>query len=460
MIESGSTCREDGAGCAPSARRVSLAILPSCEDLKDERKDCTPAAIWAPHGAKQMRVRPGMFLMHNRLRPELEEILSRAIGRGSVTAQDAYTLINVSASEVPALMLAASLVRDRLSASTITYSRKVFIPLTNLCRDTCGYCTFVKQPDEPDAMTMTPDQVIASARAAKRAGCKEALFSLGDKPELKYASYRRWLKHLGYATTLAYLRAMCDLVYRETGLLPHVNPGIMTSGDIASLREVSVSAGIMLESVSTRLLRAGEAHHRCPDKVPKQRLATIEEAGRQKWAFTTGILIGIGETLEERVDSLFAIKELHERHGHIQEVIVQNFRAKPDIAMSEHPEPSLLDMLRTIAVARLILGARMNLQAPPNLTPDAYQMYLFAGINDWGGISPVTRDYINPERPWPKIIELRETTAAAGFELRERLAIYPEYVVQRNGWIPEAFGEGLYAMADAEGLVKREAQVV
>jgi len=399
-----------------------------------------------------------MLMIHNRLRPEIEGILERAIGRESVSREDACALINATASEVPALMLAASLIRDRYRSRTITYSRKVFIPLTNLCRDTCGYCTFVKQPNDPEASTMTPEQVVASAKAAKRAGCKEALFSLGDKPELKYASYRGWLKKRGYATTLGYLRDMCDLVYRETGLLPHVNPGIMTPEDIAALREVSVSAGIMLETVSTRLLRAGEAHHRCADKVPKQRLATIERAGRQQWAFTTGILIGIGETLEERVDSLFAIKDLHERYGHIQEVIVQNFRVKPDIAMRDHPEPSLLDMLKTIAVARLILGGRMNLQAPPNLSADAYQMYLFAGINDWGGISPVTRDYINPERPWPKIVELRETTAAAGFELRERLALYPEYVVQGNGFVPDAFGDALYALADGEGLVKREAE--
>ncbi len=397
-----------------------------------------------------------MFLIHNRLRPEIEAVLSKAIGQESIARADAYALINAGASEIPALMLAASLVRDRYRPHTITYSRKVFIPLTNLCRDTCGYCTFVKQPDDPEANTMTAEQVLAAARAAKRAGCKEALFSLGDKPELKYSSYRGWLKKRGYTTTLAYLRDMCDLVYRETGLLPHVNPGIMSADDVASLREVSVSAGIMLEGVSTRLLRAGQAHYRCPDKVPKQRLATIESAGQQKWAFTTGILIGIGETPEERVDSLFAIKELHERYGHIQEVIVQNFRVKPEIAMRDHPEPTLLDMLRTIAVARLILGGRMNLQAPPNLSPDSYQTYLFAGINDWGGISPVTRDYINPERPWPKITELKETTTAAGFEMRERLAIYPEYVVQRNGFIPEAFGERLYSLADDEGLVKRE----
>jgi FO synthase len=397
-----------------------------------------------------------VFLIHNRLRRGLEEILTKAVGQEEVSREEAYQLIRAMGSEVPALMLAASLVRDRYRPRTITYSRKVFIPLTNLCRDTCGYCTFVRQPDDPAAHTMTPDEVRALSRAAKRAGCKEALFSLGDKPELKYPSYRRWLQDRGYETTLAYLRDMCELVYRETGLLPHVNPGLMAPEDIASLRQVSVSAGIMLESVSTRLLRRDQAHHRCPDKVPKQRLAMIEAAGQQKWAFTTGILIGIGETAEERVDSLFAIKELHDRYGHIQEVIIQNFRTKPDIPMRDHPEPTLLDMLRTIAVARLILGGRMNIQAPPNLSPDAYQLYLFAGINDWGGVSPVTRDYINPERPWPKIEELKQVSAAAGFELRERLAVYPEYIVQGNGFIPAAFARRISELADGAGFVKKE----
>jgi 7,8-didemethyl-8-hydroxy-5-deazariboflavin synthase CofG subunit len=400
-----------------------------------------------------------VFLIHNRLSPPVEELLAKAVTEEALSREEACRLIRASGSEVPALTMAAGLVRDRCHAGVVTYSRKVFIPLTNLCRDVCGYCTFVKQPGEAEAQTMTPEMVLASATAAKRAGCKEALFSLGDKPELKYPSHREWLRKRGYATTLAYLRDMCELVYRETGLLPHVNPGILAEEDIASLREVSASAGIMLEPVSARLLRPGQAHHRCPDKVPNKRLDTIETAGRLKVAFTTGILIGIGETLEERVDSLFAIKELHERYGHIQEVIIQNFRAKPGIAMTDHAEPSLLDMLRTIAIARLILGGRMNIQAPPNLTPDAYQMYLFAGINDWGGISPVTRDYINPEKPWPKIVELRETTAAAGFDLRERLAIYPEYVVQRNGFIPSGLSERIYEMADEDGLVRKETEV-
>jgi 7,8-didemethyl-8-hydroxy-5-deazariboflavin synthase CofG subunit len=397
-----------------------------------------------------------VFLTHNRLAPPLENLLAKAVAQEEISREDAYQFIRAEASEVPALMHAASLVRDRHKGNLVTYSRKAFIPLTNLCRDTCGYCTFVRQPDDPQAHTMTPEEVLAIAKAARDAGCKEALFSLGDKPEEKYPEYRRWLERRGYSTTLEYLRAMCELVREQTGLLPHANPGVMTRDEIAALREVNASMGIMVENVSDRLLRAGEPHHRCPDKVPRTRLATLEYAGQMKVAFTTGILIGIGETLEERVDSLFAIKEMHERYGHIQEVIVQNFRAKPDIPMRDHPEPTLLDMLRTIAVSRLILGGGMNIQAPPNLTPDAYQMYLFAGINDWGGVSPVTRDHINPEKPWPKISELRTVTEEAGFQLRERLSIYPEYVVRGDGFIPPSLAERILALADGEGLVKEE----
>ncbi|MBI1886405.1 MAG: 7,8-didemethyl-8-hydroxy-5-deazariboflavin synthase CofG [Chloroflexi bacterium] len=393
---------------------------------------------------------------------QVRPILDRALEGYPLTREDACALIRADGPDLAALMEAASRLRDRYHGRVVTYSRKVFIPLTNLCRDTCGYCTFVYQPDEPEAHTMTPDEVLAVARAGKFAGCKEALFSLGDKPEAKYPSYRRWLAERGYRTTLEYLRDMCELVLRKTGLLPHANPGLMTYDDIAMLRPVNASMGIMLENVSARLLRPGMAHHRCPDKVPKRRLQTIEFAGRQKVAFTTGILIGIGETLEERADSLFAIKELHGRYGHVQEVIVQNFRAKPDIAMSDHPEPDAADMARTIAVARLVLGP-MNIQAPPNLTPREYGQYLFAGINDWGGISPVTKDFINPEAPWPKLAELRDVCAEAGFELRERLALYPEYVrsdnavpAGRQGFVPEGLRDRIGALADDSGLVKRE----
>ena len=397
-----------------------------------------------------------MFLIQDRLDSPIGDLLAKATVQEAVSRQDAYRLMRAGVSELPALMLTASLLRDRHKGNLVTYSRKAFIPLTNLCRNACGYCTFVRQPDDPQAHTMTPEEVLAAANAARDAGCKEALLSLGDKPEDKHPEYRGWLERRGYSTTLAYLRDMCELVHKETGLLPHANPGVMTRNDIAALREVNASMGIMVENVSARLLRPGEAHHRCPDKVPKRRLATLEYAGQMRVAFTTGILIGIGETLEERVDSLFAIKEIHQRYGHIQEVIIQNFRAKPDIPMRDHPEPTPLDMLRTIAVARLILGGSMNIQAPPNLTPDSYQMYLFAGINDWGGISPLTKDYVNPERPWPKILDLRAVTEEAGFRLRERLSIYPEYAVSGDGFIPPSLAERVLALADGQGLVKEE----
>jgi FO synthase len=274
---------------------------------------------------------------------------------------------------------------------------------------------------------MTPDEVIAVAEAGARLGCKEALFSLGDRPEAIFPEMRATLARLGHRTTLSYLAEMCERVLNETGLLPHANPGLMGRKDLETLRQFNPSMGLMVESTSDRLGLPGMAHDNAPDKPPSLRLKTIEEAGRLKIPFTTGILIGIGETLDERVDALFAIKELHERYGHIQEVIVQNFRAKPEIPMRNHPEPSMLDHARTIAVARLVL-LEMNVQAPPNLSDENYPFLLRAGINDWGGISPLTPDFINPEKPWPHIERLVERTADEGFQLRERLSVYPDYV--------------------------------
>jgi FO synthase len=385
---------------------------------------------------------------------EFQRILDRALSGERLGARDGYRLIRARGAEIPALMAAASALRERGKGATVTYSRKVFIPLTNLCRQKCGYCTFARGPRDPLAHTMTPDEVLAVARAGARAGCKEALFSLGEAPEEIYDFYRDRLRALGYDSTISYLRAMAELTLRETGLLPHVNPGVMTYDDIASLREVSVSMGLMLETVSERLTAKGQAHFNCPGKVPAVRLRTLRDAGRLDVAFTTGILIGIGETLDERVDSLLAIRDVHEEYGHIQEVIVQNFRVKDDIVMRHESEPTALDMVKTIATARLLLGPEMNIQAPPNLTPDAYGVYLLAGINDWGGVSPVTRDHINPEAPWPKIVELRGVTAEAGFELRERLAVHPEFVSER--WVPQACRGSVERWAGPDGLVKRE----
>ncbi len=362
-----------------------------------------------------------------RLTTPIEEILEARLAGEPLPREAAYRLIQAEGDELLALFSAAAALRTRAKGTVVTYSRKVFIPLTNLCRDKCAYCTFARPPSDPRAHTMTPDEVLAVAEEGRRHGCKEALFSLGDKPELVHARARQELAALGYASTFDYLLAMSRLVLEETGLLPHINAGILSADQMAALRPVSASMGLMLESVSERLLEPGQAHYGCPDKVPAVRLHMLREAGRLRIPFTTGILIGIGETPAERVDSLFAIAEIHAEYGHIQEVIIQNFRAKPDIRFRHWPEPSALDMMRTIAVARLILGGEMNIQAPPNLTPDAYGMYLLAGINDWGGVSPVTRDHINPEAPWPHLRELADTTRAFGFTLRERLAIYPEF---------------------------------
>ncbi len=390
---------------------------------------------------------------------DIDAILRRALDGERLTADDGYRLIGVDATELTVLMAAASELRDRAHGRTITYSRKVFIPLTNLCRQKCGYCTFARGPRDPIAHTMSPDEVLAVARAGKRQGCKEALFSLGERPEETYDFVREDLARFGHATTSSYVREMAELVLRETGLQPHINQGLMERDEIVSLRDVSASMGMMLETVSMRLHEKGAAHWNCPGKVPEERLRTMRIAGEEKVAWTTGILIGIGETREERVDSLCAIRDLHDEHRQVQEVIVQNFRVKEDIAMRHRDEPSVFEMLRTIATARLMLGAEMNIQAPPNLTPDAHGMYLLAGINDWGGISPVTKDHINPERPWPNLAELKETCADAGFELRERFGVYPEYVREDagyRGFVPDAIRAVIDPIADSSGLVRRE----
>jgi 7,8-didemethyl-8-hydroxy-5-deazariboflavin synthase CofG subunit len=349
------------------------------------------------------------------------------------------------------LLSAASALRAKRKGSTVTFSKKVFIPLTTLCRDYCGYCTFRKDPGEPGAHFMTPDEVLALAEQGRRAGCKEALFSLGDQPERIFPEAREFLRQQGFARTLDYLAAMCELVLEHTGLLPHANPGVMDQAALERLKNSNASVGLMLETVSVRLMRGDLPHAKAPDKVPALRIRTIEEAGKLSMAFTTGILIGIGETMEERIDSLFAIRGLQEKYGHIQEVIVQNFRAKPEIPMANHPEPSLEDMLRTIAIARLVLGPGMNIQAPPNLSYADFPRLLDAGINDWGGISPVTKDFINPEAAWPQISKLDTETAARGFTLRERLALYPEFV-GREEFASSAIRKRLDLLAGGDGF--------
>ena len=363
----------------------------------------------------------------------------------------ALGLISCSDSDLPALLTTARAAKERFKPGLITYSRKVFIPLTNLCRDYCQYCTFRRDPGDPGAHTMTPDEVLAVAQAGEKLGCTEALFSLGDKPELRFPEMRETLRQLGYKSTLHYLEAMCELVLRETSLLPHPNPGLLSAEWIARLAAVSPSIGLMLETTNTALLAPGAAHDNAPDKVPAKRLRVIEEAGKQKVPFTTGLLVGIGESAADRVDTLLAIRDLHQRYGHIQEVIVQNFRAKPAIPMANWPEPSRGDMLRAVAVARLLLPT-MNIQAPPNLSAPYYEELVDAGINDWGGISPLTPDYINPEKPWPHVDELRRRTEAKGCKLRQRLPVYPEFLTVSLS--TGLLSEKLCAAADDQGLAK------
>ena len=388
----------------------------------------------------------------------VDRALERVAEGRTPSAAEATALLDTPDHRLPALLDAAAALRDRGHGRRITFSAKVFIPLTTLCRDYCGYCTFRKDPGEPGAFTMTPEQVLALARAGARLGAKEALFSLGDKPEALFPEHRAFLRRMGHRTTLGYLRAVSEQVLEETGLLPHANPGLMGARDLAALREVNVSMGIMLETTSERLLAPGAAHDRAPDKVPARRLRTIARAGELGIPFTTGILIGIGETHAERVDALLAIRDLHERHGHIQEVIVQNFRAKPTIPMRGWPDPGATDLLRTVAVARLLVGPTMNIQAPPNLSADGYERLAAAGLNDWGGVSPLTPDHINPERPWPGLADLRRRTESAGHELRERLAVYPQYAT-RSAFLDPRLAPRVARLIDAEGFVRPDLEV-
>lgn len=372
-----------------------------------------------------------------------------------ISPEQAYELIDCPENQLPELLAAAVETTRRCKGDVITYSRKVFIPLTNLCRDYCGYCTFRRDPGQAGAHTMTADEVLDVARTGERMGCTEALFSLGDKPELEFPEMRDTLRRFGYKSTLHYLEAMCELVLRETSLLPHPNPGLLSAEWIARLAAVSPSIGLMLETTSDRLLAAGAAHDQAPDKIPSKRLHTIDEAGKQRVPFTTGLLIGIGETPRERVDSLLAIRDFHRRYGHIQEVIIQNFRSKPEIPMRNWPEPTRIELQRTIAVTRLLMP-EMNIQAPPNLSETDYEELLDAGINDWGGISPLTPDFINPERPWPHLEELRTRTESKGYRLRQRLPVYPEFlpfVLSRSGILPEK----VRLAADALGYARKAA---
>jgi FO synthase len=382
------------------------------------------------------------------------EILPQALAGHRLAADEALALAESGAGDLRPLMRAAAALRDQGHGDLVSYSPKVFIPLTQLCRDVCHYCTFAHPPRPEEPIYLDAEAVLAIARAGAEAGCHEALFTLGDKPELRYAAAREALDRLGHETTLTYLAEMAGLVLRETGLLPHLNPGIMSRPDLDALRRVSASQGIMLESASQRLRRRGGPHFGSPDKDPALRLDTIRTAGEAEVPFTSGILIGIGETRRERVESLLALRDLNDRYGHVQEIIIQNFRAKPGTRMAGAAEPELPDHLWTIAVARLIFGPDMNLQAPPNLNPDGLAEMVMAGINDWGGVSPVTRDHVNPEAPWPALDRLARQTAATGKELVPRLAIYPAYARDPERWLDPALRTPVLRAMDGEGFAR------
>lgn len=385
---------------------------------------------------------------------DLDRILKLAEHGQGLSDADSRELIRVTDLEV--LLPLATRVRDLAHPTAISYSRKVFVPLTHLCRDVCHYCTFAQVPRKLEVAYMSPEQVLEIARQGADAGCKEILFTLGDKPEARYKAAREGLKALGYGTTLEYLRAMAELVLTETGLFPHLNPGLMTREEMAALRKVSISMGIMLESASDRLTEKGMPHYGSPDKVPARRLETIRLAGELGVPFTSGILIGIGETRAERIDSLLALRQASQDHGQIQELIIQNFRAKPGTKMVDAPEPDLDELLWTIAVARLLFGSEMNIQAPPNLSPGVFHRIIASGINDWGGVSPVTPDFVNPEAPWPHLEELAKETAREGKVLVERLAVYPSHLKSLDRWIDSELQPLVRSELDGEGFVRRE----
>ena len=389
-----------------------------------------------------------------------ESAVRRALRRArdgvALDRTEAETLLHARGEQMGQLLDAASRVRDAGLEATgrpgvITHSRSVFVPLTKLCRDRCHYCTFATVPGRVPAAFMSPDEVLDVVRRGAELGCTEVLFTLGDRPEDRWTAAKEWLEEAGYPDTLSYVRAMSIKVLEETGVLPHLNPGVLSWTDFQRLKPVSASMGMMLETTATRLWsEKGGAHYGSPDKEPAVRLRVLEDAGRSNVPFTTGILIGIGETLEERVDSLFAIRKVARQYGGIQEVIVQNFRAKPDTAMAGMADVEAQELAATVAVARLVLGPKMRIQAPPNLIGGEYELLLRAGIDDWGGVSPLTIDHVNPERPWPQLDELTARTEAAGFTLAERLPIYPEYVRRGEPWLDPRVAGHVAALADAE----------
>jgi FO synthase len=388
-------------------------------------------------------------------RSRFGRVLARIREGQPIGVREAAGLLSTRDVDLEALMAAARAVRERDRGRVVTYSPNVFIPLTKLCRDVCHYCAFAHGPKEGERAYMTLDEVLEAAEAGRQAGCREALFTLGDKPELRYRVAREELEEMGCRTTVDYLERAASLVLRETGLLPHLNPGIVGMRDLARLRPVAASMGIMLESSSDRLLEPGGAHHGSPDKAPRARLATIDAAGRMRIPFTSGVLIGIGETRTERIESLFALRLLDERHGHLQEVIIQSFRAKPGTLMADVPDAPLDELLWTIAAARAILGPRVSIQAPPNLSDDSFGDLLDAGVDDWGGVSPVTIDHVNPEAPWPALHRLESLTAERGFDLVPRLTLHPHYARRLDEWVDAGVSASVRVHSDAIGLARQ-----
>jgi FO synthase len=385
------------------------------------------------------------------LRPTVGRALDRALSGHRLDVDEATLLLDLDGGdETAALLAVAGHLRDKLKGRRLTYSPKVFLPVTNLCRDYCSYCTFRKDPGDPGAWTMLPEEIRSWSERGREQGCIEALMCLGDKPEVAFKRYRETLRVLGCRTTIEYVGRACEIAL-DAGLLPHTNAGLMSREEMGALKPVNASMGLMLETSSERLTQQGGVHHNAPDKDPKLRLKMLREAGELQIPFTTGILVGIGETARERAESLAAIADLHDEHGHIQEVIVQNFRAKPRTRMAASDEPESLEMARSVAVARLMLRD-MNLQAPPNLSPYDHRLLLAAGINDWGGISPVTSDYVNPEARWPLVRVLEDTCRTAGYDLEPRLPIYAEYL-RRPGFLDAGLRQRVEAFAASRGVL-------
>ena len=391
----------------------------------------------------------------NDLAHQIRRSLRRSEDGKALSVDEAAALLSARGEDLERLLAVARQVRDAGVGRVVTYSPKVFIPLTRLCRDRCGYCTFATTPNKLAAPYLSPEEVLEIARAGQRAGCLEALFTLGDRPEMRWPEARAWLTERGYQSTLEYVRAMAIAVIEEAGLLPHLNPGVMSWEEMMRLKPVAPSMGMMLETTSERLFTTpGEAHYGSPDKKPSVRLRTIADAGRLAIPFTTGILVGIGETMLERAESLFAIRSLARQYGHVQEVIVQNFRAKPATPMAEHADPGEEEFLAAIAVTRLVLGPRMSVQAPPNLSDEQFPRLLDAGINDWGGVSPVTPDHVNPEKPWPHLERLRAATEERGYILRPRLTVYPSYALRPDPWLHGRVLGAVDALAGPDGYAR------